>query len=119
MLNSTESTISFNINCVFIVNAHEVFWTSHLIFVVVCDANTCFRGVTCRDTSRGPVCGSCPPGYKGDGKTCVLDIITCAQVSCYPGVICTDTPSGYKCGDCPPGYRGDGQSCTDINEVSM
>ena len=43
-------------------------------------------GVTCTDTPNGPVCGSCPDGYKGDGRRCEL-IDTCATLRpCYPGM---------------------------------
>lgn len=41
------------------------------------------KGVECRDSPNGPVCGPCPYGYKGDGKSCVYDL--CKNNPCYPG----------------------------------
>ena len=32
------------------------------------DPPPCFPRVECRDTYDGPVCGPCPPGFKGDGR---------------------------------------------------
>lgn len=64
----------------------------------------CFEGpprVDCRDTIEGPRCGSCPPGYKGDGRFCERD--ACGAEPCYEGVSCypiSDQPF-YKCGPCP------------------
>jgi thrombospondin 2/3/4/5 len=42
--------------------------------------------VECRDTNDGPVCGPCPPGFKGDGRFCERD--ACSQNPCYSGVTC-------------------------------
>lgn len=41
------------------------------------------KGVDCRDSSTGPVCGPCPYGYKGNGNSCVYDL--CKNNPCYPG----------------------------------
>lgn len=74
----------------------------------------CFDGpprVDCRDTVDGPLCGSCPPSYKGDGRFCERD--ACAQDPCFEGVPCyaiSENPY-FKCGPCPQGYRGDGVTC--------
>lgn len=41
------------------------------IVVESCEnSNPCFRGVECRDTVSGMVCGNCPRGYVGDGRNC-------------------------------------------------
>ncbi|XP_014469756.1 PREDICTED: cartilage oligomeric matrix protein [Dinoponera quadriceps] len=78
-----------------------------------CDHNSpCFPGVDCRDTSRGPQCGPCPPGFTGNGRVCTkIHIITCIDRPCYPGVQCYDVSSGYRCGVCPSGYAGNGEKC--------
>jgi len=74
----------------------------------------CFDGpprVECRDTVEGPVCGACPPTYKGDGRFCERD--ACGAEPCYEGVSCYPTINDpfFKCGPCPPGFRGDGINC--------
>ena len=74
----------------------------------------CFEGpprVDCRDTTDGPECGPCPPGYKGNGRHCERD--ACGDEPCFEGVSCYPTldPPHYKCGPCPAGFRGDGLTC--------
>ncbi|XP_047500194.1 cartilage oligomeric matrix protein-like [Penaeus chinensis] len=53
-----------------------------------CAANPCFPGVSCTDTYNETwyICGSCPPGYGGNGQSCI-DL------------------------QCPSGYAGDGETC--------
>lgn len=34
------------------------------------NANPCFPGVECTDTSGGMICGKCPRGHVGDGRNC-------------------------------------------------
>ncbi|XP_011136223.1 cartilage oligomeric matrix protein isoform X2 [Harpegnathos saltator] len=78
-----------------------------------CDHNSpCFPGADCRDTSRGPQCGPCPPGFTGNGRVCTkIYVITCIDRPCYPGVQCFNISSGYRCGGCPNGYTGNGEKC--------
>lgn len=74
----------------------------------------CAPGVACTMEGDTPVCGACPPGTHGDGKSC-QDDDGCAEAPCYPGVACTDQPApstGYTCGPCPAGTSGDGVTCT-------
>ena len=74
----------------------------------------CFEGpprVDCRNTDDGPLCGPCPPGYKGNGIFCDRD--ACGNDPCYENVACypaLDDPF-FRCGPCPTGYRGDGINC--------
>ncbi|CAI9573218.1 unnamed protein product, partial [Staurois parvus] len=35
-----------------------------------CVPNPCFAGVTCTKTGSGFTCGTCPPGYSGNGTHC-------------------------------------------------
>lgn len=52
-----------------------------------CEANTCFRGVRCTDTTDGFQCGPCPEGFTGNGVICT-DI---DEVKCYLFVFLRDT----------------------------
>ncbi|XP_030751264.1 cartilage oligomeric matrix protein-like [Sitophilus oryzae] len=70
----------------------------------------CFPGVHCYDTNDGPRCGSCPPGYLGDGYECRPGR-RCSDHPCFDGVECRDTADGYRCGPCPAGYEGNGEDC--------
>ncbi|XP_032681170.1 cartilage oligomeric matrix protein [Odontomachus brunneus] len=78
-----------------------------------CDHNSpCFPGADCRETSRGPQCGPCPPGFTGNGRVCSkIHVITCIDRPCYPGVQCYEVTNGYRCGGCPSGYTGNGEKC--------
>ncbi|XP_015248179.1 PREDICTED: von Willebrand factor D and EGF domain-containing protein [Cyprinodon variegatus] len=104
-----------------------------------CLLQPCFPAVSCSNTLGSFICGSCPPGYSGDGKTCKKENITgspdvtperipqisqrpkpsgsspCSRAPCYPGVLCFETihiSAGFACGPCPPGLQGNGQMCT-------
>ncbi|KAI8514679.1 hypothetical protein Bbelb_072700 [Branchiostoma belcheri] len=62
--------------------------------------------VTVGITSTPPTmcAGACPPGYSGDGVTCV-DIDECnVTAACHD--YCENTNPGYVCGACPQGYTG-------------
>lgn len=51
-----------------------------------CDnSNPCFEGVQCYDASNGVGCGSCPSGYSGDGRNCVLSN-PCNSDPCPTGI---------------------------------
>ncbi|KAG4072453.1 hypothetical protein HA402_004385 [Bradysia odoriphaga] len=78
------------------------------------NANPCYPGAQCYDTSTGMRCGHCPRGYVGDGKSCRPGT-TCADRPCYHNVQCYDTVEGAQCGPCPSGYEGDGKTCTQQN----
>lgn len=85
-------------------------------------------GVECHDTSSGMVCGKCPRGYVGDGRSC-RRVEMCQDKPCFPwafenllqpfhqlrkifrGVECRDTEFGVACGSCPPGHEGNGKVC--------
>ncbi|XP_031549644.1 von Willebrand factor D and EGF domain-containing protein-like isoform X2 [Actinia tenebrosa] len=43
-----------------------------------CSNHSCYTGVQCTDTNGNITCGSCPPGYSGDGKACVAETTTAA-----------------------------------------
>ncbi|KAM4736569.1 von Willebrand factor D and EGF domain-containing protein [Anableps anableps] len=104
-----------------------------------CLSQPCFPAVSCSNTPGSFVCGSCPRGYRGDGKTCLEENITgspvatpvrapqvswkpklsgpspCSRAPCYPGVLCFESvhiAAGFACGPCPPGLQGNGQMCT-------
>jgi len=85
------------------------------------DHGGCDPLVTCTDGASGPVCGSCPPGYRGEGATGCTDIDECTEDTdgCDGLVTCTNTTGGFVCGTCPLGYRGEGATgCTDIDECA-
>ncbi|XP_013414446.1 fibropellin-1-like isoform X2 [Lingula anatina] len=79
--------------------------------LITCKNNPCYPGVACKDTPTGFECGSCPPGFSGNGISCTRVVAGCSTDPCYPGVQCRDTPNGYRCGPCPPGFTGDGRNC--------
>ena len=77
-------------------------------------ANTpCYAGVLCTDLAPprdGYKCGKCPPGYTGDGETCV-DEDECEKNNggCDKLTTCTNNVGGPPtCGPCPAGYKGSG-----------
>ncbi|XP_063226608.1 cubilin [Bacillus rossius redtenbacheri] len=71
--------------------------------------------VACVNVPGSFHCGSCPPGYVGNGYYC-SDIDECQMnnggCSMNPRVQCLNTRGSRVCGDCPPGYRGDGVVCS-------
>ncbi|XP_051263598.1 von Willebrand factor D and EGF domain-containing protein isoform X1 [Dicentrarchus labrax] len=106
-----------------------------------CISRPCFPGVGCNNTLGSFVCGVCPQGYGGDGKSCirnqdslVKEAVTtparvpqvsmrprpsgpslCSRQPCHPGVQCFESvhvSSGFACGPCPPGLHGNGRTCT-------
>ncbi|KAM9309952.1 von Willebrand factor D and EGF domain-containing protein [Pholidichthys leucotaenia] len=101
-----------------------------------CVSQPCFPGVGCNNTLGSFMCGQCPQGYSGDGKTCRLNtesLVTparepqlslrprtsgpspCSRSPCYPGVLCFQSihvSTGFVCGPCPRGLHGNGQTCT-------
>ncbi|XP_063594307.1 cartilage oligomeric matrix protein-like [Penaeus indicus] len=80
---SVEKIASLRLGTILIVN-----YGQNPDLESACAANLCFPGVSCIDTYNETwyICGSCPPGYYGDGQTC-----TKLQ--------------------CPSGYAGDGETC--------
>jgi hypothetical protein len=79
-----------------------------------CSANNggCDPLTSCTNRSEGRLCGSCPPGYMGDGDSGCDDIDECQSGNggCDPLVSCTNEPGRRTCGSCPTGYLGDGVS---------
>ncbi|XP_061714224.1 cubilin-like [Cydia pomonella] len=70
--------------------------------------------VECINTPGSFRCGTCPPGYEGDGYIC-SDIDECMTIpngGCSPLVTCHNTIGSRICGNCPPGYIGDGITCS-------
>ena len=62
--------------------------------------------VQCINLPGSFTCGPCPPGYSGNGFSCV-DINECAVnnggCSLAPRVECVNTPGSRTCGPCPSG----------------
>ncbi|KAE8741998.1 hypothetical protein FOCC_FOCC012478 [Frankliniella occidentalis] len=69
--------------------------------------------VPCLNTPGSFRCGSCPPGYLGNGYYCA-DVDECATNNggCAAGVQCINTRGSSACGACPPGFQGDGRTCS-------
>lgn len=77
------------------------------------------RGVECRDTDEGAVCGLCPSGYDGNGKMCDVRRNICADQPCDEGLQCiqSDVSPFFRCKSCSPGFTsGDSVNCVDIDE---
>ncbi|XP_035265464.1 von Willebrand factor D and EGF domain-containing protein [Anguilla anguilla] len=102
-----------------------------------CASAPCFPGVGCNNTLGSFMCGPCPAGYAGDGRSCKRDdrdaspsgrsqgslrprsgpvaLNPCSRRPCFPGVQCFESPlltAGYTCGPCPSGLHGNGHTCT-------
>ncbi|XP_008429180.1 von Willebrand factor D and EGF domain-containing protein isoform X2 [Poecilia reticulata] len=107
-----------------------------------CLSQPCFAAVSCSNTLGSFVCGFCPPGFTGDGKTCQEESTTgspvrapqvsqrpkpsgpspCSRTPCYPGVLCFESvhvSAGFACGPCPPGLQGNGQMCTKTGQETL
>nr|XP_032817931.1 mucin-4-like isoform X1 [Petromyzon marinus] len=84
-----------------------------------CGESPCFTGVTCTDLpapSLNFMCGPCPVGYRGNGRSC-LDIDECNVTSpCGGHGNCSNSPGSFSC-SCFPGYRGT-TACLDIDECA-
>lgn len=64
------------------------------------------------DFKGSRTCGACPPGYRGDGVSCIF-VGGCAinNGGCHPLATCTENPSltsSYVLCRCPPNYVGNG-----------
>lgn len=78
-----------------------------------CAGSPCFPGATCTPADAVQIaqgllftCGSCPPGYTGDGVRC-QDVDECALFSpCSPQSTCSNSVGGFQCSPCPPRTRG-------------
>jgi len=57
-----------------------------------------------------PVCGSCPPGYDGDGYHGCYPHDFCSPNPCDPVTDCIRISGGFDCSPCPPEYHGTGQT---------
>ncbi|VDN30334.1 unnamed protein product [Gongylonema pulchrum] len=68
--------------------------------------------VKCINTIGSYECAPCPPGYKGDGRTCTKQN-PCELSPCYPKAKCYNmgmsslNEEGFRC-ECPAGMIGDG-----------
>ena len=82
----------------FICTFFSAFWSGHLIDWWInqsinlapkpinhCDSQPCFPGVHCQPLADTYRCGSCPPGFTGDGERCQPNF--CDPNPCYPGEI--------------------------------
>ncbi|MBI5542635.1 MAG: trypsin-like serine protease [Deltaproteobacteria bacterium] len=87
---------------------------SQAIEVHTCAETPCFPGVVCTDVTApqtGYRCGDCPPGYNGDGQTCLdLDECVTGAHGCHPDATCLNTSGSFSCA-CADGYVGDGVHC--------
>ncbi|XP_078578181.1 uncharacterized protein LOC144863095 [Branchiostoma floridae x Branchiostoma japonicum] len=119
VLNSTlyQAVTGFRCNIGYRLNTDAVLtcgpakqWVGELPSCIdddACMSSPCFPGVTCEDMpapATGFTCGTCPPGYSGDGINCT-DKNECespVQNSCEQ--ICVNTEPGFYCA-CPDGYR--------------
>ncbi|XP_078143192.1 von Willebrand factor D and EGF domain-containing protein [Centroberyx gerrardi] len=103
-----------------------------------CVSQPCFPGAGCNNTLGSFLCGACPHGYSGDGRSCNTEspgkavtiparapqvsgrtkpsgLSPCTRRPCHPGVQCfesTHVSAGFICGPCPPGLHGNGQTCS-------
>ncbi|KAM5158320.1 cubilin [Mantella aurantiaca] len=65
-------------------------------------------------------CGSCPPGYEGDGRTCnQIDACSVNNGGCHPLASCAPSEAGLLpvC-VCPPGYTGNGYGASGCQSTS-
>ena len=87
-----------------------------------CAARPCWPGVQCVNVrmgaSAGFVCGLCPPGTAGDGRTCSASQPCGPAGPCWPGVRCREAVDSAECGACPPGTTGNGRHCQEIDDCS-
>ena len=61
---------------------------------------------SCSQGSRR--CGECPPGYQGNGETCIfMGPCHVGNGGCSPMAVCLATSGTVQC-FCRPGYRGTG-----------
>ena len=64
-----------------------------------------FRGVECYNLASKAKCGSCPPGFVGNGVKCTPARDPCSTSPCYEGVTCVNLwagrSAGFVCGECP------------------
>ncbi|KAM8826970.1 von Willebrand factor D and EGF domain-containing protein isoform 2-T2 [Synchiropus picturatus] len=99
-----------------------------------CASRPCFPGVSCNNTPGSYVCGACPGGFTGDGRSCTRESSSvrsvprsvplsrprpkpspCSGRPCHPGVLCFESvhvSAGFVCGPCPPGLHGNGVNCS-------
>ncbi|KAM9852042.1 von Willebrand factor D and EGF domain-containing protein [Aulostomus maculatus] len=112
-----------------------------------CVSQPCFPGVACNNTFGSFVCGGCPQGYRGDGRSCTRKSSTafkwlikaaatphvslrpkpsgaspCTKRPCHRGVQCFESPhvsAGFVCGPCPPGLHGNGLICTTAGQGTV
>ncbi|XP_061573968.1 von Willebrand factor D and EGF domain-containing protein [Cololabis saira] len=112
-----------------------------------CVSRPCFPDVSCSNTLGSFTCGSCPPGFSGDGVNCNRNpnsperpVATaarapqasprpkprgpspCSRGPCFPGVQCVESvhaSTGFVCGPCPPGLYGNGKTCTPTGQDSV
>ena len=78
------------------------------VYLEDCQPNPCYPGVQCEMQDRNPVCGSCPPGFEGDGVNCTkMELVDhCSSNPCFPGSPCYNFHDHFECGGCPEGFTG-------------
>ncbi len=79
--------------------------------------NPCDLAASCSNTDTLAVLCTCPPGFVGDGESC-LDIDECKTGGCSPAATCVNTVGSAICA-CKPGFVGDGKVCKDIDECQL
>lgn len=97
---------------------HKILWISKKKSKIWIFSLT-FSGAGCTDTDQGAVCGPCPSGYEGDGRTCTLRYNQCNDRPCDEGLFCSQTNDSpyYRCEQCDAGFTSeDGFNCVDIDE---
>lgn len=75
-----------------------------------CDALT-----SCEVVDGEVVCGACPSGYTGDGRSGCADINECIARACGTTATCTNTVGSFVCG-CAVGYVAEDGACADVDE---
>ena len=91
------------------------------------EINICLVGVECFPLGDADfVCGLCPKGLSGDGRTCVTSSSNatkdhhsdCTKTStnpCFDKAMCRTKSGNISCIACPKGFKGDGIKCAPVN----
>jgi hypothetical protein len=83
------------------------------------DNGDCDELTDCINFRGGFMCGTCPPGFTGNGEDGCTDINECEtdRGGCGKLAPCENMPGSFRCGGCPAGYLGGGEEdCVDLDE---